>query len=170
MLPAPSSPQPPGRPRALDETKLREICALVSAGCGITGAARYISCAPSTIRREARRNPDFNEKLRRAILAAELAPLNAVREAAKKHWRAGAWLLERADVQRFGKQDPRLLKPDQFAEFSEALVDAIFEETKDKDTLRRIIKRFEKITKQAERDALARRDPCPKSRRQKRPR
>src|SRR2546427_717901 len=80
MLPAPSSPLPPGRRRALDETKLREICALITAGCGITGAARYVSCAPSTIRREARRNPEFNEKLRRAILAAQLAPLNALRD------------------------------------------------------------------------------------------
>jgi hypothetical protein len=168
MLPAPSSPlpsgspQPPGRPRALDETKLREICALVTAGSGIIGAARYVGCATSTIRREACRNPDFNDRLRRASLAAELTPLNAVREAAKKYWRAGAWLLERLDAQRYGKQNVRLLKPEQFADLSDALIDVIKDEIKDKGVLQRIAKRFENLAKFAEHDAAARLQPCPK--------
>jgi hypothetical protein len=31
-----------GPPRALDEVKRREICALVAAGCGIQWASRYV--------------------------------------------------------------------------------------------------------------------------------
>ena len=50
-------PQPPampttGRPRALDEVKRREVCALISAGCGVEGAARFVGCAA---------NYDFDE-------------------------------------------------------------------------------------------------------------
>lgn len=166
-VPSPAA-QPPGRPRALDETKLREICALVSAGSGIIGAARYVGCAASTIRREACRNPDFNERLRRASLAAELGPLNAIREAAKKYWRAGAWLLERMDVQRYGKQNVRFLTPEQFGDLGDALIDVIKDEIKDKDVLQRIVKRMENVGKFAEHEAVARLQPCPKFRRQKR--
>jgi hypothetical protein len=162
MLATPNSPQPPGRPRALDETKLREICALVTAGSGIVGAARYVGCAASTIRREACRNPDFNERLRRASLAAELTPLNAVRDAAKKYWRAGAWLLERLDAQRYGKQNVRFLKPEQFADLSDALIDVMKDEIKDKGVLQRIVKRFENLSKFAEHEAAAQLQPCPK--------
>ena len=86
MLPAPSSPLPsssplpPGRPRALDETKLREICALVANGCRLSEAAQYVGCDVSTVRREVRRNSEFAEKIRRAQRDAELAPLNANRK------------------------------------------------------------------------------------------
>jgi len=163
MLPAPSSSPPPGRPRTLDETKLREICALVSAGSGIIGAARYVGCAASTIRREACRNPDFNERLRRASLAAELTPLNAVRDAAKKYWRAGAWLLERLDAQRYGKQNVRVLKPEQFAELSDMLLDVMKDEIKDKGLLQRIAKRFDNLGRFAEHESLAQLHPLPKS-------
>jgi hypothetical protein len=166
MLPTPSFPPPPGRPRALDETKLREICALVSAGCGIIGAARYVGCAASTIRREARRNSEFNEKLRRANLAAELGPLNAVRDAAKRHWRAGVWLLERADAQRFGKKDPRNLTPDQMEAFVGSLIDIIGAEIKDVEVIRQINLRMNKQIKHIARELAAERDPFPKVRRQ----
>lgn len=56
------------RLKAVAETKAvmkrAEVCVLVSAGCGIERAARYVGCNPSTIRREAIRNRDFHEQLR----------------------------------------------------------------------------------------------------------
>ena len=62
-----------GRPRALDEIKRREVCALVAAGCGIEFASRYIGCSARTIRREALRNEDFHEQFapRRTLRAAQ---------------------------------------------------------------------------------------------------
>src|SRR4051794_21125414 len=163
LAPSPAA-QPPakppnGRPRALDETKCREVCALISAGCGIIGAARYVGCAASTIRREARRNRGFNEKLRRAHLAAELTPLNALRQAAQRYWRAAAWLLERADAQRYGKQDVRFVKPDQLEEFTDALSQIIDREVHDAETSRRILQGFEETIKQSERETLAELEP-----------
>lgn len=167
MLHAPSVPRPPGRPRALDEAKRREICALISAGCGMEGAARYVGCATSTIRREASRNSDFNEKLRRANLSAELGPLNAMRQAANSHWRAAAWLLERADVQRYGRQNARQLKPEQLADFTEALVEILNSETKDEETRLRIVRRLDQLIEQTDREVRAQYQPMAKPRRGK---
>jgi hypothetical protein len=155
----------PGRPRALDDIKLREISALISAGCGLEGAARYVGCAASTIRREARRNPDFNEQLRRAHLAAELGPLNAMRNAANKHWRAAAWLLERTNAQRFAKQNVRHIKPEHLQAFTDVIADLLLHEIPDRNARRRILRRLDKFIKRADADFVAAElDPCPKRR------
>ena len=156
----------PGRPRKLDEIARREVCALVSAGCGIEGAARYVGCAASTIRREALRNDQFAQELRRAPLTAELSPLTAMRQAAARHWRAAAWLLERTNPQRFAKQNLAFLKPDQLKEYREILMDIIREETADPAIHSRIARRLEALHSQAVREAWAtRHDPCPRPRR-----
>jgi IS30 family transposase len=143
-----SSPEPPvpsprkakssGRPRALDDTKRREICALISAGCSMERAATYVGCAATTIRREATRNPEFNDKLRRASLSAEISILTSIRQAAQKNWRAGAWLLERVDVQRYGRKNARQVNPEQLADYVKMLVDIIWEEIPSEEIRRRI--------------------------------
>lgn len=166
MLPTSNPNRAPGRRRALDEAKRREVCALISAGCGMEGAARYVGCAPSTIRREAIRNAEFNDQLRRAGLTAELMPLNALRNAANKHWRAAAWLLERTNAQRFAKQNVRVLKPEQVKEYSALIADIFAEETKDPKVRRRILRRLDKLIADTERENLAAEfDPFPKPRR-----
>lgn len=160
-----------GRPRALDEPKRREICALISAGCGFDGAARYVGCATSTIRREASRNADFNEQLRQANLAAELIPLNALRRAASTHWRAAAWLLERTNTQRFARQNVRLLKPEQIRYFIDVMAEELLGTAKDQGARERMIRKMNKVVAELDREA---RDeffnPFPKDRRpRKRP-
>jgi hypothetical protein len=94
-----------GRPRALDEIKRREVCALVSAGCSLRRAARYVGCAHTTITREARDNPEFGDRLRDAEIQAQLHPLRALRKAAATHWRAAAWWLERRESD-FARRPP----------------------------------------------------------------
>jgi IS30 family transposase len=110
-----------GRPRILDDAKRQQICTLVAAGCGIDGAARHIGCVPNTIHREARRNPQFGDALRQALQTSELNPLNAVRDAAARHWRAAAWLLERTNPKQFARQDPEAIPIDDFHKFVEKL-------------------------------------------------
>jgi len=102
-----------GRPRVLDETKQREICALVSAGCGVREAARYVGCSRSTIHREAQRNPAFRERLDRAAVYAELSPLRAMQQAVNTHWRAAAWMLERGDPEHFARRPAPAFRPKQ---------------------------------------------------------
>ena len=119
---------PVGRPRALDDVKRGEVCALISAGCSIEAAARYVGCNPSTIRREAARNDDFHERLRRAELAAEIQPLHALQRAAATHWRAAAWLLERTRPDRFAKFPPNMVRVDDAEELMESWLELIAHE------------------------------------------
>jgi hypothetical protein len=93
----------PGRPRTLDDGKLREICALIAGGCGLRDAACYVDCSVKTIRREARKNADFGQQLRHSETFAQLSPLRAMQGAVGTHWRAAAWMLERAFPERFGR-------------------------------------------------------------------
>ncbi|MGI9430440.1 MAG: hypothetical protein ACR2NM_17395 [Bythopirellula sp.] len=92
------------KPRALDETKRREICALVTAGMRLHKVAKYVGCCAKTIHREREANPEFDKQMRRAEMAADLNPLEAIRRAAGTHWRAAAWMLERDD-RRESKRD-----------------------------------------------------------------
>lgn len=163
-------PRKAGRPRALDETKRREICALVSTGCSLEGAARYVGCVASTIRREANRNPQFNDALRRASFTAVITPLQAMREFAKKYWRAAAWLLERIDPQRFGKQNVRYLKPEDLTNFLQMVGDLLKDEVRDPNTTQRVLSKLAEISKVARREAWADRDTAPRPRRRKRER
>jgi len=118
----------PGRPRMLDEMNRREICALVSAGDSLAGAAQYVGCSVRTIRREAERNEQFGHKLREAELAARLAPLKAMRKATETHWRAAAWMLERTRPEQFG---PNALGPKELKTLARDLVRIVREEIND---------------------------------------
>jgi hypothetical protein len=84
-----------GRPRALDDAKKREICALIAAGVRVARASRYVGCCEHTVQNEARRDRDFAEKLERAEAQAELEPLSSLRHKAKTNWRAAAYLLDK---------------------------------------------------------------------------
>jgi hypothetical protein len=132
----------PGRPRVLDEGKLREIVALMSAGYPLSGAAEYVGCSTKTIRREIKRNKEFAEKIRKNKLFAELDPLNAIRNFGRTHWRAAAWFLERTYPDRYGKQNPALLKPSDIVEFLEGLSEIIAGEVADVATQERIANRL----------------------------
>jgi hypothetical protein len=131
-----------GRPRFLDEGKLREIAALMSAGYPLSRAAEYVGCSTRTIRREIKRNKEFAEKVRKNQLFAELDPLNAIRNFGRTHWRAAAWLLERTYPDRYGKQNPALLKPSDMAEFLEEISEIISGEVVDVATQERIANRL----------------------------
>jgi hypothetical protein len=83
-----------GRPRALDEMKMREICALLSVGCSRNEAAEYVGCSISTIENTIKRDKDFGQRVRRTEMAAEVGMLKQIRDAAPRSWRAAAWALE----------------------------------------------------------------------------
>ena len=152
-----------GRPRALDDTKRREVCALVAAGSGIARAANYVGCNPSTIRREALRNADFHDQLRKAELAAELEPLQLLRQKATTHWRAAAWLLERMNPDRFNKQETKRLDKEQVAELISRFLDLVVEEIPNEQMQQQIFQRLGAASRQDIAEAFSaehtRRDP-----------
>jgi hypothetical protein len=152
-----------GRPRALNEIKKREVCALVAAGCGIEGAAHYVGCAPSTVRREALRDPAFHEQLRRSEMSAQLAPLRSMQQFAATDWRAAAWLLERTYPQRFARRNMRYVTPEEIEGLFITLADAIGEEIPDEAVRRRVCTRLVQLADERQREQWAahapRRDP-----------
>jgi hypothetical protein len=132
----------PGRPRVLDDAKRREICALLTAGCGIEAAARYVGCSPNTIRREALRNEDFRRQLRGAEVQMQLTPLQALRQAAHTHWRAAAWLLERTEPGRFAPRRQSACSPQDLLKAVDAAVETAVEEIADPHLRDRVCRRL----------------------------
>lgn len=108
-----------GRPKSLDDQKQREVCALVSAGMSLPKVAMYVGCSVKTIRRLRDCEPDFDERMRRAQLAADLNPLEAMRRASGTHWRAAAWMLDRQERRGQSGKDKR-----RDGEFLRAVTDA----------------------------------------------
>jgi hypothetical protein len=131
----------PGRPRTLNDAKRREICALVAGGCGLQEAAKYVRCGVNTVRREADRNPEFHENLRRAEMYAQLSPLRAMQHACSTHWRAAAWMLERAFPDRFARPEAGAFGARQARQLLGEVLNVISSETSDPFKFERIEKR-----------------------------
>jgi IS30 family transposase len=144
MPPAPANPGP-GRPRVLNESKVRHILSVVARGCSLEQAARYVGCAASTIRREARRNPKFGDELRRVLVDSELFALATIREAAGRHWRAGRFLLEHTAAQRIREQNRRPLTRSQVRRFTTAIADVLESEVNDVEARQRLTERLEQV-------------------------
>ncbi|MCO6046927.1 helix-turn-helix domain-containing protein [Aeoliella sp. ICT_H6.2] len=95
------------RPRVLDDVKKGEITALLSAGMSMASIARYVDCDRKTIKRERTVDEDFDLRVRRAEMAVQLKPLQAIQRKADTHWRAAAWLLDRQEKRRLERQARR---------------------------------------------------------------
>jgi hypothetical protein len=160
-LPAPSSPPPSGRPRRLNANKVNEICALITNGCGLKAAARYVGCSISTIHREARRNPDFADRLRVAERKSELTALNAIRIAARKSWRAGAYLMERADAERNAMKHARRITITQLKKYNASLVRILKLELHDHILYSHLSRLFNEVLDHCVYKIAAGRDPFP---------
>jgi hypothetical protein len=119
------------RKRCLTKEKLDQILALLKLGCSQNMAADFVGCSPSTIRREAERNPEFAAKLDNAQSKAELGWLQNIRKAAQKeqYWRAAAWALERIFPERYAPRGPDVLTLEQIgqmtAKFSQIIIEEI---------------------------------------------
>ncbi len=117
-----------GRKRALDDVKRGEICALITTGCSLETAARYVGCDRTTIRREELRNPEFAAQLRRSTIEAELHPLRTLLQAAATHWRAAAWILERTRPNEYARSASNLVRIETVHDFVERCLQVIAEE------------------------------------------
>jgi hypothetical protein len=135
-----------GRPRALDETKQREILALISAGCGIQTAARYVGFSPRTVYREIRRDKEFWDSFRKAELASTITPLQTIKAAASTNWRAATWLLERKLPQNFAAAHRDMIDPHDLGQIFDRFFDELRRSTPNEKIRRRIMKRIERTT------------------------
>lgn len=135
------------RPRSLSESKQHEICAMLACGCTFEAAARYACCNVVTIRREARRNPDFHERLRQATIQAQVTPVNVLHDAASSDWRAAAWLLERTDPGRFAKRSAKTFTEAEVADLLGRLYDIVRREVPSKERRLRIKRQLSALAK-----------------------
>jgi helix-turn-helix protein len=152
--PSPESLAPKrGRPRVLDDAKRHEISALVAGGCSLREAAKLVGCGINTINRELERNPQFSEKVLRSQRRAQLNPLRTMQRAARKHWRAAAWLLERAYPERFARRDAATAYARQAARLRNELILIVRREIAESFLQARLVKHVKAVFDSSIRDA-----------------
>ena len=132
---------------SLDETKRREVCAILAVGGTRLMAASYVGCCTRTIRRTALRDVEFAEQLRKAELGPEITFLKSIQAAAAdvKQWRAAAWALERLFPERYARRPPDTITIEQMTEIIKALADIIVGEIPAKPYRRRVLARIAKL-------------------------
>jgi hypothetical protein len=153
---------PTGRPPSLDDAKLREIRALVSAGLTLAEAARYVGCSVRTIQRREKHDAQFRRDVSQARLSARLDPEKLMRQAASTHWRAAAWLLERTKPDRYARRSQAACTPEDLDHACRRLIEVALSEIDNPEARRRA---FERLSAVAD-DSLAavharRRRPAP---------
>jgi hypothetical protein len=131
------------RPRSLSDTKQYEVCAMVACGCTLQAAAQYACCSVVTIRREARRNPEFHERLRKATIQAQVTPVNVLHDFACRDWKAAAWLLERTHPERFAKRPACTYTEAQVADLLGRVCDVFRRALADKEKFARVKRRVQ---------------------------
>ncbi len=128
----------------LDDTKQREICAILAIGGTRLMAAHYVGCHVETIRKKALREPEFAAQLRRAEVTPEITLLRGIQAAAAdpKQWRAAAWALERLFPARYGRRRAESIGFDQMKQIVERLATVVLSEVPIKRYRRAILDRL----------------------------
>jgi hypothetical protein len=118
----------PGRRRTLDRNKKTLLCDAVSRGATLAHAAASLGVSIRTVQREARRDADFDQKLRQAHHDTP-EPLAIMQSAARTHWRAAAWLLERTNSEEYGRRPAASCSPFQFERALMAFIELTLKHT-----------------------------------------
>jgi hypothetical protein len=98
-----NSPYIHERRRLLDTAKKVKFAQLVRESHSLEEAAEWIDVSIRTVQRERRRDEDFDHEVRLAQQASP-DPLRLMENAARTHWRAAAWLLERTRPEQFARK------------------------------------------------------------------
>jgi hypothetical protein len=106
-------PRIAGRRRLLDPEKKVELCEHVAKGASVEDAAETVCVSLRTVQRERRLDEDFDHELQLSLRQAP-DPLKMMQHAARAHWRAAAWLLERTDPEQYAKRPKSSISPAQF--------------------------------------------------------
>jgi hypothetical protein len=101
-------------------------------------AAKYVQCAPDTIRRTAQRDPGFAAQLKRAEAQLEVVHLTNIETAGRKNWRASAWLLERMFPERFGRRSAAAITGERLSELLGQFADAVCSEVQSAEDRQRV--------------------------------
>jgi hypothetical protein len=116
-----------GRPRELTHSKRSELIRHVAQGASLAQAARIVGVSLRTVQRQAKTDDEFHHDLE---LVQDDAPVNPERQlnrAARAHWRAAAWMLERSDPDRYGKRPAKSCSPDKLRDMINYLIELALE-------------------------------------------
>jgi hypothetical protein len=113
-----------GRPRTLTDSKQEQLLNHVGQGATVAEAAELVGVSLRTVQREAKDNEPFGNDLQQALGSAPSDPYQLMLAAARTHWRAAAWMLDRSDPDRFGKRPPNCCRPEQMRDLASSLIEA----------------------------------------------
>ena len=135
--------------KELNEDKLKEIVAILSIGCSIETAAKFIKCSPATIRNEIGKNADFATEVESAKQQSEIYFLQKIKAAANKdqYWRAAAWALERRCPNRYAARGAKSLSEEQVVSLIRNLVEIVLPEVHDRIERMNIMNKVHKLIK-----------------------
>ena len=91
------------RSRLLTAGLKAQLCSLVAQSYTLESSADAIGVSLRTVQRERKLDDQFDRDVRRA-LGASPDPLKLMETAARTHWRAAAWLLERTRPEQYGRR------------------------------------------------------------------
>ena len=98
-----NSPYIHERRRIMDTAKKVKFCQLIRDSHSLEESAEWVDVSIRTVQRERKRDEDFDHEIRLAQQATP-DPLRLMENAARAHWRAAAWLLERTRPEQFARQ------------------------------------------------------------------
>ena len=98
-----NSPYIHERRRIMDPAKKVKFSQLVRESHSLEEAAEWLDVSIRTVQRERKRDEDFDHEVRLALQATP-DPLRLMENAARTHWRAAAWLLERTRPEQFARK------------------------------------------------------------------
>jgi hypothetical protein len=121
--------KPAGRPREFTPELQSEFLDLIAQGLTVAQAAWGVGVSLRTVQREMKGNDEFHHELELAQEAAPANPEQLMRDAARAHWRAAAWMLERADPDRYGKRPASSCSPEKLQAIVNHLIERALEAT-----------------------------------------
>jgi hypothetical protein len=92
-----------GSSRIMTPERRTKLCELIAQSHTIEEASEAIGVSIRTVQRERKRDEDFDHEVRLALQQTP-DPLKLMEQAARTHWRAAAWLLERQNPEEYARK------------------------------------------------------------------
>lgn len=123
-----------GSSRIMTPARCEKFCELIAESHSQEEAAEEIGVSIGTIQRERKRDEDFDHEVRLALQKTP-DPLKLMEQAARSHWRAAAWLLERRNPEEYARRPVNATSPKKVATalrfMVESALEAVPEELRD---------------------------------------
>lgn len=103
-----------GSSRIMTPERQTKLCELIAESHTIEEAAEAVGVSIRTVQRERKRDEDFDHEV---LLALQKTPdpLKLMEQAARAHWRAAAWLLERQNPEEYARKPVNTTSPKKVA-------------------------------------------------------